>query len=116
MGPTIRQGTIDDLRELLQAIDRRLPRVTHADEPVIAREAAALREHAVVLLARLEALEIDGNLQTRVNQGHAGQTSGQHDQKDNRGSAGQEAESDVRNQPAVEGERLTKSGRQRRLG
>lgn len=58
MGPTIRHGTIDDLRELLHAIDRRLPRLTHAGEPAIAKEAAALREQAAVLLARLEALEV----------------------------------------------------------
>lgn len=61
MSPTNQHGTIDDLRELLRAIDRRLPRVTHAEEPVIAKEAAALRDQAVVLLARLETLEVDGN-------------------------------------------------------
>ena len=61
MGPTKQHGTIADLRELLSAIDRRLPRVTHAEEPMIAKEAAALRDQAAVLLARLETLEADGN-------------------------------------------------------
>ena len=126
MGPTIRQGTIDDLRELLRAIDRRLPRVTHTNEPAIAEQASALRDQAFVLLARLEALEVDGTREKPVSQRNPAQTSGQHDQKDNRGSAGQEAEGDIRYQRGQQrlpsetaheagSERLKKSGRKKRL-
>jgi hypothetical protein len=35
------------LRELIAALDRRVPRTTHAGELTIAREAAALREAAL---------------------------------------------------------------------
>jgi len=48
---------IDDLRELLRAIDRRLPRLKHVDEPAIAKDAAALRDQALRLLDRLEHLD-----------------------------------------------------------
>ena len=52
-----RAGMIDDLRELLLAIDRRLPRLKHIDEPAIAKDAAALRDQAVRLLDRLESID-----------------------------------------------------------
>ena len=42
-----------DLRELIAALDRRLPAVERAGEIAIAREAAALRASAVARLAQL---------------------------------------------------------------
>jgi hypothetical protein len=42
-----------ELRELIAALDRRVPRVERAGEAMIAREAAALREKAVQRLAEL---------------------------------------------------------------
>lgn len=50
-----RVSTLKDLRALVEALDRRLPRLTHVDEPAIASEAAELRERAQRLIARLEA-------------------------------------------------------------
>lgn len=44
---------IRELSELIEALDRRLPRVEQAGEIAIARDAAALRQRAV---ARLEQL------------------------------------------------------------
>jgi hypothetical protein len=41
------------LRELIDALDRRVPRAAHAREPAIAQDAAALREQAVDRLARI---------------------------------------------------------------
>jgi hypothetical protein len=46
-------GLARDLRELVEAIDRRLPQIERAGELGIARDAALLRERA---LARLSAL------------------------------------------------------------
>ena len=54
---SVRDGMIHDLRELVQAIDRRLPRLKHIDEPAIAKDAAALRDQAVRLLDRLESMD-----------------------------------------------------------
>ena len=45
---------VRDLRELLSALERRLPQVHRADEASIARDAAALKARA---LSRLEELE-----------------------------------------------------------
>jgi len=45
---------VRELRELIDALDRRLPRVEQAGEASIARDAAALREKAVARLAELE--------------------------------------------------------------
>ena len=45
-----------ELHELIEALDRRLPRVGEAGEASIARDAAALREKAVKRLAYLESL------------------------------------------------------------
>jgi hypothetical protein len=39
---------------LIEAIDRRLPRLAHIDEPAIAHDAADLRERATQLLAKLD--------------------------------------------------------------
>ena len=52
----IRAETLADLRALVEAIDRRLPRLGHINEPAIAQEAAELRERAARLIARLETL------------------------------------------------------------
>jgi hypothetical protein len=43
-----------ELRELITALDRRLPRVERAGEAGIAQDAAALREKAVRRLSELE--------------------------------------------------------------
>jgi hypothetical protein len=48
---------VRELRELIAALDRRLPRVEQAGEASIARDAAALREKAVARLAELEVQE-----------------------------------------------------------
>jgi len=45
---------VRELRELIDALDRRLPRVEQAGEASIARDAAALREKAVARLGELE--------------------------------------------------------------
>ena len=42
-----------ELEELVEALDRRVPRVEHAGETAIARDAAALRAKAVARLAEL---------------------------------------------------------------
>ena len=42
-----------ELEQLIDALDRRAPRVERAGEPAIAREAAALRESAVQRLAQI---------------------------------------------------------------
>ena len=44
-----------ELHELIEALDRRVPRVQHAGEAAIARDAAALRDKAVRRLQELEA-------------------------------------------------------------
>jgi hypothetical protein len=44
-----------ELEELIEALDRRVPRVEHAGEAAIARDAAALRAKAVARLAELVA-------------------------------------------------------------
>ena len=45
---------IEDLRELVAALDRRVPRLERAGEIVIARDALRLRDEAVARLATLE--------------------------------------------------------------
>jgi hypothetical protein len=47
-------GVIDDLRELVEAIDRRVPRLERAGETSIALDARHLRDEAVARLAKLE--------------------------------------------------------------
>jgi len=42
------------LRELIAALDRRVPRVAHAGEAAIVRDAQALRERAVKRLAEIK--------------------------------------------------------------
>ena len=52
----LRATTLADLSALLEALDRRLPRLAHIDEPAIAKDAAELRERAQRLIARLDAV------------------------------------------------------------
>jgi len=48
------QTLIDELRELVEALDRRVPRLERAGETAIARDAARLRDEAIKRLAALE--------------------------------------------------------------
>jgi hypothetical protein len=50
----VREQTIADLRNLVDAIDRRMPRLANLGEPAIARESAALRDKALALIQLLE--------------------------------------------------------------
>jgi hypothetical protein len=43
-----------ELRELIAALDRRVPHIERSGEAVIARDAARLREQAIKRLAELE--------------------------------------------------------------
>jgi hypothetical protein len=43
-----------DLYQLIEALDRRVPRIERAGEAQIARDAADLRERAVNLIRRIE--------------------------------------------------------------
>lgn len=45
---------IDDLRELIAALDRRVPRLERQGEIAIARDAAKLRDEALARIADLE--------------------------------------------------------------
>ena len=52
----VKTGELErELHELIAALDRRVPRVEHAGEAAIARDAAALRDKAVRRLAELTA-------------------------------------------------------------
>jgi hypothetical protein len=51
--PTMQQ-VIADLRELITALDRRVPRLERAGEAGIARDAAALKDEALARIATLE--------------------------------------------------------------
>jgi len=48
---------LEDLRELVRALDRRVPRLDRSGEVRIARDAAALRDRALERIARIEAPE-----------------------------------------------------------
>ena len=50
-----RARQIRHLRELIVALDRRVPHVERSGEAAIARDAAALRDKAVKRIAKLEA-------------------------------------------------------------
>jgi hypothetical protein len=50
------QQIITDLRELITALDRRVPRLERAGEAGIARDAAALKHEALARIATLERL------------------------------------------------------------
>jgi len=47
-------SAVATLRELIAALDRRVPRLERASEPHIARDAAALRDLALERIAELE--------------------------------------------------------------
>ena len=48
-------GTLAHLRELIEALDRRVPQIESAGELQIAREAAAVRDRALERIRELEA-------------------------------------------------------------
>ena len=52
---------IDHLRELIDALDRRVPMIERAGEEGIARDAAALKQKALSRLAELETEREDGS-------------------------------------------------------
>jgi hypothetical protein len=51
---TGKKSVIADLRELVRALDRRVPRLERASEDQISREAAALRAKALDRISQLE--------------------------------------------------------------
>ena len=53
--PSARDEMIDNLRELVKAIDKRRWHLDHGGEAEIARDAAALRKKAIERIAELEA-------------------------------------------------------------
>jgi hypothetical protein len=57
--PTDSTHLIATLRELIEAIDRRVPHVERAGEAQIARDAAALRQQTVDRIAELTAPDPD---------------------------------------------------------
>ena len=48
----------DDLQRLVEAIDRRVPKLERVGEAAIARDAADLRQRAVALMRAIEAAEV----------------------------------------------------------
>jgi hypothetical protein len=48
------QGLLADLYEVIEAIDRRVPRLERIGEGQIAHDAADLRERAISLIKRIE--------------------------------------------------------------
>jgi len=52
--PDDRTAMLRHLRELIAAIDRRVPHIERAGEIAIARDAGALREKALARIAELE--------------------------------------------------------------
>jgi len=50
----VRTRTLRNLRELIAALDRRVPQIEDTGEIVIARDAAALRQKAVQRITELE--------------------------------------------------------------
>jgi hypothetical protein len=58
-GEADRARVVRHLRELIAALDRRVPRVEHAGETAIARDAATLRAKALERIAQLEATSGD---------------------------------------------------------
>lgn len=55
-----RSTLIGQLRELVVALDQRVPHVERSGEAAIARDAAALREKALRRIAELEESRTDG--------------------------------------------------------
>jgi hypothetical protein len=64
--PPDRDGVVAALRELVEAIDRRVPHVERVGEAHIAREAAALRKEAAKRIEELLTMERDSR--TRENE------------------------------------------------
>jgi hypothetical protein len=54
-----RRGALQELQDLIAALDRRLPHVERAGESEIARDAEALRTKALARIAEIEAEEPD---------------------------------------------------------
>ncbi len=50
------QTLVQDLRELIAALDRRMPRVERAEEPAIAHDAQRLKRAALKRIGELERL------------------------------------------------------------
>ena len=48
------RATLDDLRRLIDALDRRVPRLAQVGAQQIARDAADLRERAIALIRKIE--------------------------------------------------------------
>lgn len=59
----LRADVLLDLRNLIMALDRRLPRLLQPNEASIATDAAELRARAVAMIERLEALPADPEIQ-----------------------------------------------------
>jgi len=55
----------DDLRRLVEAIDRRVPHLERPSEAAIARDAADLRQRAVTLMDAIEAALAPDSPRTR---------------------------------------------------
>jgi hypothetical protein len=53
-GGAERTGALRRLRELITALDRRVPHIERAGEIAIARDAAALKKQALARIAQLE--------------------------------------------------------------
>jgi len=52
---TTAQEMLDDLQRLVEALDRRSPRLERLGEGAIARDAADLRQRAIALMRAIEA-------------------------------------------------------------
>lgn len=57
LDPAVRRQIIRELRELILALDRRVPHLERTGEAAIARDAASLKHEAQQRLESLEALE-----------------------------------------------------------
>ncbi|HSL23689.1 MAG TPA: hypothetical protein VK886_19310 [Vicinamibacterales bacterium] len=57
--PEVYQRAIQNLRELIAALDARVPRLERAGEVDIARDASALREEALQRIAELGMAGVD---------------------------------------------------------
>lgn len=58
MPPARADRTLMHLRELIEALDRRVPQIASAGELEIAREAAIVRDRAIARIRELEAAAI----------------------------------------------------------
>ena len=66
-----RTQLVRELRELVEALDRRVPRVERAGEASIARDAAALKVKALKRLADLESQGAGGQVASTAGQKRA---------------------------------------------